>query len=72
MAAARQRTRTPRTREAPGTPAKDIDLFLRGFPAELVPELRALAAYRGVRAAVVVADALRAYLARAPEWRRRR
>ena len=67
MAAAR-----PRTREVPQTAGKDVDLFLRGFPAELAAELRALAAYRRVRASLVVAEAVGAYLDRAPEWRRRR
>lgn len=46
-------------------------LFVRGFPKGLLRESRALASLRGVSIREVLADALRAYLAQAPDWKGR-
>lgn len=50
-------------------PAEGTTLFVREFPAALARKARALASLRGVNVREIIAEALRDYLAQAPDWR---
>ncbi|MDQ7840605.1 MAG: hypothetical protein RDU83_06205 [bacterium] len=66
-------TRKPTRGKAPDLPRhpqETVVLFVRGLPASLLREARALASLRGVNVRVVLVEALREYLRKAPDWRR--